>query len=592
MPNIVFNGQKHFIPGVYDKTIVRSSLPGPLPQFHTPLALSRAWQGHPYNADSLKLAGEPPFTPFLVAGTAGTVAEYYGFNSDLHRSMVWAKRHGLPLVYACSLSPLTRASVLVTSLGPVSEFTVYPKSFGAPPGWTKLGWVGGSGTLTIVPVKSFAMVATTLLAADTRIYVQGNNTWLVEGLEITLGDNSIAPVTRTIVQTGNDIAADGRIEYWIEVDAPVGFGFSTASYALVLVYNETGKTVEAGIATGQAFLDFLSQDPAANQLLVAQKDVGFSDVLPIDIPTPTALNKITAWGAVANGTSPAPTSADVDAYISLMNGGQFDAFAVREQAIPQAYYLGVGDSDSHKSMRDYSTAERVRGFPISVTSGVQWGDTSLVALDDTAPPFRSAALDSENVMLLAGGLDREAAYLSIAAATWARRVAAGPGHNLTNDELIFSEREKSWNQIENGELATLLKKGVSTYKLSFAQTIRYRLAQGISTLQNNQGLIWNENDATTWSTMQRDLADFVNAVIKRDFEESLIGADQVDPNAIAAIMSRRAEKSLLKQSFIKTFTITSIALNSGANGYDVKWSVTLPDTNDFMTVETTILIGE
>ena len=66
----------------------------------------------------------------------------------------------------------------------------------------------------------------------------------------------------------------------------------------------------------------------------------------------------------------------------------------------------------------------------------------------------------------------------------------------------------------------------------------------------------------------------------------------VDANAIAAVLVRRAEKSLIARGYIKEFRVTSIVLNDGANGYDVRWAVKLPDTVDFLTFETTILIGE
>ncbi len=590
MPFITFDGKQHFVPGVFTKTIVRSSLPGPLPQFHVPIGLSRGWEGHPYNADALKLDSENDFTPFFLAGTDGAIGQYFGFESEMHVGIRSAKRHGLPLVYAVNLAPLTRFSILVESTGPVAQFSLLPKSFGAPPSWMKVGYIGASGTLTIVEVKQYAMIAQDVGATDTRIFVTGQNTWLLEDLDIVIGESGTG-FSRTIERVGQDIGADGRIDYWIELDSALGAPLAVSADAIVLTYDEPGAIVTTGLTTGQAILDHLSQDPEAKELLVAEKDVAFDDSAPIDIPTPTALHLISAWGVRAGGTSPAPTSTDLTAFIALMNGGEFDKFAVREQLIPRTYWLGVGDSASHIVMRDYSVAERTRGFPISVNTGVRWGDTDLAAGDDTNPTFRSAALNSENVMIPAGGLDRRAAYLTIGAAIWGRRVEGGPGHNLTNDTLIFQEREVDWDEIVGGELSQLHKKGVPTYKLSIGQTIRYKISQGLSTLQAN-AVIWNETDSTTWSVHQRDLADFVNAVIQRDFEEFLIGADIVDPNSVAATLRRRAERSLLSQSFIEEFTITSILPNVEGNGFDVKWSVRLPKTNDFMTVETTILIGE
>ena len=72
--------------------------------------------------------------------------------------------------------------------------------------------------------------------------------------------------------------------------------------------------------------------------------------------------------------------------------------------------------------------------------------------DDTDPLFRASSLNSDSVALAICGLDREAAYLSLAPALWGIRVSRGPGHNLTNDDLIFSELEVLWDEI-NGDRA-------------------------------------------------------------------------------------------------------------------------------------------
>lgn len=591
MPSITdLNGLKRYVPGVYGKVRVASSLPGPLPQFHIPILLGHGFDGHPYDVESKLVLGESDPSPFQLVNTDSAAAAWAGAQSDIHAAMRFAKRHGLPFAYAVNLSPMTRASIIADTVTTnIEQFTIYPRTFGPAGGWIKVGFSAG-GVLTIIPVKRYAMLSANLGSSATRAYFARPHDWLTVGATVLVGSNAVTGVTRTITRTGVEMTSSGQLSYWIEISSSVGSACNTSAYAMVLQHDTDRTVVTSAFTTSQAIIDYLNDE---DLILRAVKHANFTDALPATVATPTPIKEITAWNTVVTGTAPAVTGSDVDAFIADMNGGEWDQFLLREQVIPQTYLLVDGTSTNHGKLRDYATAERTRGYPISVTAGVRWGDHVIAAGDDTDPTFRAAALNSQDVMLLAGGLDREAAYVSLASAVWGRRVIGGPGHNLTNDELVFSHLERKWDEIDSGELSALHKKGVATYKLSPASAgFRYRVSQGLSTLQANNGVIWNESDATTWSVMQRDLADFVEGVLKQDFEESIIGADFVDANAIAAVLNRRAQRSLIERGYITAFTVTSIVINDAGNGYDVRWSVRLPDTVDFLTFETTILIGD
>lgn len=596
MPHVVTDdGIAVYPPGVISSTRVASSLPGPLPQFHVPILLGAGSNGHPYNADSLAVANETPFTPFRRVAVESDAAAYFGENSDIHVAMKFAKRHGLPFCYVANLSALTRAAIIADTVTTnVEQFTLFARKFGPAHNWAKITF--SAGILTLIPVKRYALLAADLGSAATRVTFQRGYDWLTVGAAITIGSNAVAGVARTILATGVEIGATGQRTYWAELSSAVGSGCTTAQYAMVLQY-DTDRTLIAPttFTTSQAMIDFFNTTLTAGY--VAVKHANFTDAIPATISSATPLKEITAWGTVTKGVSPAPTGSDVDAFIALMNGGELDAFKLREQLVPQTYLLVDSSATNHGKLRDYATAERTRiyGDPISVTAGCAWGDTVVGAGNSTDPTFRAASLNSQDVQLAAGGLDREGAYVSLAPALWARRCAGGPGHNQTNDELVFSELEKKWNNITLGELDALCKKGVATYKLSAGSSgFRFKVCQGLTTLQANNGLIWNVSDATTWSTMQRDLADFVELVLREDFEDQIIGADRVDANAIAAVLQRRAERSLVARGFIKPggFTITLLALNDAGNGYDLQWSIRLPDTVDYLSFRTTILVGE
>lgn len=592
MPFIEFEGRIYYIPGVYTKTKVASTLPGPLPAFHVPILLGQGVDGHPYDADSKRVTGEPEFSPFLRCNTEAAAASYFGSSTEIHRAMRFAKRHGLPFAFVANLSPMTRASIIADTVTTnIEQFTLHARKFGPAANWIKIGYA--SNTLTIVPVKRFAMLSANLPTTSTRAYVVGGGieSWLTKGATVMLGANDVTGVSRTIVDTGIEIDSAGQRQHWVELSSAPASACNTAQYAMLVQY-ATEQTVEvASLSTSQLLIDYFNN---SDDYFRAVKHANFTNAAPATIATPKPLKEITEWGTVVKGTAPAPTSSDVTAFIALMNGSAWEQFVDGRGLIPQTYLLAMGDSASHILMRDYAEAERVRGYPISVTVGCRWGDIVVGAGDDTDPTKRASDLNSDSVMLCAGGLDREAAYLSFAPAVWGRRVEGGVAHNLTNDRILFSELETRWNEIEDSELSELARKGVVTQKLSIGQTIARKVSQGSTTLQAS-AVIWNTADATTWSAMQRDLADFIDVTIRRDFEEGFVGADAVDANAIAAALTRRAEKSLVKRGYLKAengFRITGIALNSAGNGFDVEWAVRLPDTVDYITVTTTILVGE
>jgi hypothetical protein len=595
VPHILLdNGQAVYVPGVYYSTIVASSLPGPLPQFHVPILLGHGTNGHPYNADGSLVANENPHTPFRLVNVESVASSYFGENSDIHAAVKFAKRHGLPFCYVANLSAMTRASLIANATGPLEQFTLYARQWGPSQGWTKIKQA--TGIYTITPVKRYAMLSANLGSSATRMTFARPVDWLTVGASVVVGANNVAGVSRTISAIGSEIQANGQRLYWAELSSSVGSACNTSSYAMVLQYDTDHTVISPTFTTSQGVIDWFNATPAAG--FIAVKHANFSNALPIAISSSTPLKEVSAWGTATAGTSPAVTGSDVDAFIALMNGGELDAFLLREQVIPQTYLLVDGSSTNHGKMRDYATAERSRplGFPISVTVGCRWGDTVIGAGDDTDPTTRAASLNSQDVQLAAGGLDREAAYVSLAAAIWALRIAGGVGHNQTNDTLVFSELEKKWNEVTNGDLTALSKKGVVSYKLSPGDSgFAYKVSQGLSTLQANDGLIWNTTDATTWSTMQRDVVDFVTMVIREGYEGKVIGADRVDPNAVATVLIQKASK-LCDRGYLKPlakggFQITTIELNDAANGFDVDWSIKTPDTVDFIKVRTTILVG-
>lgn len=591
MPSITFNNQRHFQPGTYVKTEVRSSLAGPLPDFLVPVILGSGHDGHGYDARAKSVANETEYDWYRLCTSAEEVGAYFGIGSAIHRAARFAFRHGLPQGYFSALNPMVRASVLVTSSGPTSQFTLHARKFGPAAGWTKIKWDGTADTLTLQRVKRFALLSANATTSAVRLYIQGGgiHDWLTPGATIIVGANDATGASRTIVDAGTEIASTGQVNHWIQISSAHGTALDTADYAAVLQYEDS--TVEkTGLTSGQSIVDYFNGTSltAASPDFVAVLHANFTGADPIDVASLTPLKEISAWGTVVLGTAPATTDGDATSWVTLMDGGARVRFENATQSIAQAFLLADSDDTRHGTLRDYAIARKTAGYEISVTTGCAWGDTVVDAGDTTDPGFRSATLNHMAVAICAGGLDREAACLSMAAAVFGRLVSGGVGHNLTNDGLIFSHLEKNWTETQ---LDTLHRKGVITQRFLYGDSFRYVISQGVNTLQAN-AVIWNESDATTWSIHQRDLAAYLVRAMKLTLNENVIGSDAVTPSSVAARVVRKASQ-LESGGFVKKsgFRILSIDLNAEGNGYNVSWTARLPGLVDYVALTTSILVG-
>jgi hypothetical protein len=438
----------------------------------------------------------------------------------------------------------------------------------------------------VQPLKNYAMLRSNLGSSATRVELSGDTDWIVEGGTYSIGDNATAIGTVTIASKRLEYDANGQPFVVVETTAAFGSAITTANYAMLVEYAVGYEEVTADITTGQLFIDACND----SQYIGAHKHANFTNAAPDAVATLTPLKQIAAWGAPSVGTSPAANASGLSDFLAQLQSTSWEDFLLRYGAIPQAYLLVMGDATAHGYIRDYALTERARGYPISVTTGCRWGDVVVDAGDATDPGYRAGVLNSQDVALCAPGWDYEAAYLTLAPALFGRRVAAGPGHNLTNDELLFSTLEARWDEITAGELTTLLRSGVCTVKLSTARTIRYRIAEGINTLQSN-AVLWNPGTKDTWSIQQRDLVDFCNRVMQVDLEEDIVGADGVNPSVIAATLRLRADKVLIPRGYMVDFTITSITLSDDGSGWVVASSARYPTPVDFILLENTLLIG-
>lgn len=587
MPFITFEGQTIYIPGVYSAVTVEQDSAGPLPEFMVPIILGGADEGHPYNADDLKYDDESPFTPFKRLNTTSAVASYYGPSSDVTTAMKYAKRVGYPGGWFACLSALTRASVIAQSAGPVDQLTLYSKKFGAPGGHIKLKVAGGN-SVEVTPLKHYSLITATANNGQKRVYVK-DNSWVVIGSTVSIGGTGKVNADYVVANKGTELDANGQEKFWIDLTTNLAIQQTTAAYSMVVQYDTAGVEKSGTLATLEAQYQWFQ---GTSEFIGAKKEATFNGATAalVALAAATPLKDITAWGAATAGASPEPTSTEYTDFISDMDAVEWDAFLAREKVIPRMFYLVDPSSTVHASFRDWAVAKRSEGFPIFIVTGCEWGDTDLAAGGDTNPTVRLAALDSQDVMLACGGLDKLAPYLTLAAKAFGYQCSKGPRHNLTNDDLKYTEVEKKWDERNSGELTKLLKAGALTYKVKGSRPYNFVIAEGLTSLQNN-AKSWNVGTNDTPLAQQRHLADFVNRALTEDLDGTQLGADETTPDSIAATYLLRRD-SLLKRGYITSAKITSITLNESQTGYDLDHTVKLPTTVDFITFRTRILTAE
>lgn len=582
MPSVIDpNGVQRTQPGAYGALRIALDLPGPAPAFNVPMLIGQGGQGIPFDVanDASRFSFEST-DGWAYHASSTSLANEVGPDAQVTIAMMHAKRHRLPFAYVAVLNGLTRGTTNLSSSGPVVQVILRPRLWGAPPCWHKFAFTGT--VAKVRPVRKWAYLTANATTGDKRLYVSSND-WAVKGMTIEVGANAVANTSVVVRGTGFEVTSTGQRRPYIDLTSGIAGSVTTAGYALVALYSST--TIDYTPADCNDLIRWLN----TTDFFRAQANSGtFTNALPATI-TEAPFKQLS--GATA-GTSPNLTTGRVTDFVAFMQGGGWANFVQKYKVVPRAYYLADASATNHATMRDYAIAERVRGYPISVMSGTEWGDTSLSASDSTNPTWRTAALNSDEIALVANGHNKLAAHLSTGPAVWGLRCGYPVGHNLTSDVFVgVEEWEVDWSDADD-EPDKLARGGVITNRLDVSdQGPRIVVSQGLTSLQANAGAIWNPEDQTTWSIHQRDVADYIDRVLKFTFQANIVGSDQVTAAAVSQALFRRVERTLIPQGVVKTFRITSVVLNSAGSGWDVKWTVTTDKPSDYVTYTTTIYVG-
>jgi hypothetical protein len=587
MPQIVDpSGQIQTVPGVYTEIRATSNGPGPLPEFLVPVMVVDSYSGFPSNwiSASDRFTDETSRLPFILTTDSGGAKRAFGDGCDMVRAFNVAKLHGLPRAYCISAGKLVRWSIIVTSTGPVNQFTIGGYYWGFPAGWTKIKFASSIFSYS-VPEK-LSKITANVSSGATRIYVDRND-WVVENQTLELGDNDSVNESVVVLGKGTETNSDGTFKPYIDLTAATSAAYTTSAYAAIALYGTNVVTSSAfASGEGQKLIDWINAN--GGTALRAQRHASFTGALPIAVSSLTPMKDISGWGTRTLGTSPSASASDIQDFLDDLDERLYEDFEDAVKAPPRAFFFGTSDATAHANISTWLRAQRALGTGAyaSAIVGCAWGDTVLSASDSTSPIYRARQLNNQDMRLVACGADGIGANLSRAPAVFGLYIGGGVGHNLTFDQFLgFTVDEKRWS-LKGGDIDKLCRGGVISYLLKTISGASTKLlTQGLNTLQSNAAT-WNPSDGTTPFIHQRDLADYIDVAVKTDCVNLVVG-QEVDINDVSALANARLQR-LGSDGFLASYTINSIERNAEANGWNIDYSVGLPGVTDYVSIITNV----
>lgn len=594
----IINGQTVWVPQVEVATDVVSDEAGVTPTFLTGVVMGQSWEGTPYNAASTQLSDEEPAVPFRLCGTSSAVAEHYGPYSPMHVATAYAKKAKLPPCYFVSMSSLVRARVIATSTGPVNQAYIYPKKWGAPGGWTKIKFA--SSILTVTPVRNYALLSANASTSSKRIYLKGDaatgvppNSWLRVGMTIDIGHNTATEKeSLTVAEFGQDLDSNGQTRYWVDLSAAPATAYATSTYAMIVEYEpSTSSRIEVSgtLSTAQAVIDWIK----ANSLLLgASPHADFTDAALIAVNSAARILDLgSTWGTVVAGTSPAPTTSDYTTFVTSLLATEYDAFVERTGVMPRLFLVLDSATAVHAAIATLTTELAALGRDIQVYTGCGYTDTVVAATDSTSPVWRAQQLNSQDIYIAAGKLDRLAPYLSLASQAFGYKMSGGVGFDLCQKGLYYGRIDRKWDEINSSELTSLHKYGVITYRLAHqSATPRFVISQDINTLQV-RNLVANEQTNDSGYGVWRLRMIYINWVLAQLITDSQLGGRSISAPTIQSILIDRGNNILFRGGhLVEPLTISSIDLVAGTT-WEIVCNTQPPGIANFFAITNRARVG-
>ncbi len=567
MANFYFDGKKYVVPTVASMIEIISDAGAALPDFSIPLIIAKQDKGTPYEDDS-----DASLEPLLLFSQSSAVADHYGRGSDMHRAFEYFKKHRGGVCYCLGLVKTTKATVTLQDDTPADSIVLTAKEYGAISGdvTLKVTVSTGKATFTITPVKDVHYLDVDASSSDTLIYLRDTDGISVgDTFYLSDDETSREEVTVKVVVPGSHV----------EVESGITGSFAVNKSARIYKLDTANQEVSTELETLSEIVNWFSEN---SRILDAEIASGATKIP--DAVTESALKEIA--GATA-GSTPAATATDwQDIFDDILPQKIVDT-GIR-LICPVSYGGGVSADQQANlvSARDFAITQRQDGYPVQIVCGGLLDDVDLSASDYTNPVERAKALNNQDVILAAGGIDGYDPYVATAPAVMGLLAANSVAHNLTRDAIAASTVEKVWN--EKTELPTLIDGGVIAIQ---SKPSGYVIAKGVSTLQKNDAA-WNPDDKTTYLPMQRAIADYCSKTLKDGLDDTFIGADEVTQGLIRSYVMNTLEnmKNNVTPPLMQSYAIDSIT-RSQTEGWLVKWRMLPVYETNYIGITTQILVS-
>ena len=564
---LVLDGNTKLVSGVYAITKIIQQGGSALPVFNLGVIVGEGVKGVPYLVGS----GTPTQTAdqFILPFTNATdLQKQAGLEGDSKAVTFfrYAKKMGAGTIYYLNVRPLTKFSGgTVANVTPAPAITIASRDYGAFVNHTSL--TIATSIHTIIPPKN-----ATLLTADSgtgkNIFV-GDASRIKSGDTWLLADNVYAGAPQSlVVDTVNYVTNEVVFTTAVTVSA------LAANYATLFQEDLDNKEVSGTLDTIQKVTAFY----ATSKILTATQ-VGSISIMPVTLAK-TAIRLLTS---ATLATTPATTATDWQAVCD-----NFQRWNTEFAQVNGVYIrvIGITTTDAtnanHVAFRDMATAQRAINRPVAIIGGCAVGDYLTATSAATNPINRAKALNSDDFQLAGFGIDGYAGAHSLAGEIFGIRLANNINHNQTNDDILATTVEKSYD-FNDPSIQAYAVAGVMTIK---STKIGYKLLQGVTTYQD-QSTTFNPDTKKTYLVANRDVADFdLRAQI--EVLDGVNGQDGVTKDYIISAMTTVGDL-LVSSGIILSYTIDSVTKTG--NAWTVKRTVSIGSPTDFIGLINTILVN-
>lgn len=430
--------------------------------------------------------------------------------------------------------------------------------------------VSAKFVMTVTPPNNVKMLGANVAIGATYLYAKGiEDLYPGQTIKLSLGATSVTTTCSPVIKSIDPTWTANGYKVYLEPTSDLpAIAYSTANSSFIFTDDSTRREV----------FTFIGADWSVPNIVKVVNDGSHIIWLTLISETVTpSVAATTYFGWYAFGTDTFPTSPAVS---SANFSGIATAFPELMRQFEMAYKtkirlldLGTSSSTSHALFRDVAVEMRSNPnlSPIQVIAGTALGDTTVTGSADTNPTYRAFNLNSDEIQLVAGGVDDLPAYLGHSSLIFGMRVSNPVLHNTTRDKLPISKVEKRWSY---AELEKLIKGGVTTYgQNKFGRYVCF----SINTYQD-QSQQWNKEDKKTFLTAQRDKADFVYRGLLEFLDNNGVGTDS-SREEITKSLDTYLNNKLFLNGYVTGYSVSPKAVEGGVIE---NVEIELPDQIDYV----------